>query len=116
MRVLWEEFLAADERTRLNILTIVVWPSLLVIGLLLRELHLQTQHSLWAAMALVCALAFVPFTLWVAKVSMPHLFLQPSTQRQLSKSIPLAKLSNPISTRDRTSNRLRRPNQNRQDF
>ena len=116
MKPLWEEFLAADRKSQFSILTIVVWPSILLAGLLLREIFLQTQHSLWAAIALLCALAFVPLTLWVALISMPQPMRPSSTQHSLPKSVALAELSNSASDRDRTAGRLRSPNRKRGDF
>lgn len=69
MKFLWEER-QADGRDRYRILTIVAWPLLLIIGLLLRELYLQTQDPAWGWMALLCAGAFVPFTIAVAQIPM----------------------------------------------
>ena len=116
MKALWEEFLAADRKSQFSILTVVIWPSILLAGLLLREIFLQTQQSLWAAMALLCVLAFVPFTLWVARLSMPQPMRPSSTQHLLPKSDALAELSNSASDRDRTASGLHRPNRKRGDF
>ncbi len=69
MRFLWKLMLAKG-RGKYTALAVVAWPLLLVTGLLFRELYLQTQHPLLAGMALACASAFVPFTLWIAQISM----------------------------------------------